>query len=381
MELENKIEITTQFLDDSQIISKTGSWNWNVMTNEVHWSKNMFRLLGLAPDEVAPSYELALHHVCDSDKKRYEETLSQAIENKTTYYFENKIVQRDKSVISVVSSGKCILDENKNLIRMIGVVQDISIQKEIEKIKEEKQRAEDRDKVKSLILKMIAHDIKNPFHHINGFSELLIENIQNKEFEDAITYGKIIHEATNQTLKILDGLLQWAFTDSISSTFNRVTIAPKNLVDDVIGFLNVQLIKKKLIIKNLIDPKVCIDADKHMLMSIVRNLISNAIKYCNRDGEITIALQSKKNQNLISISDTGVGITPKTLENLFDPSKIISKKGTEQEKGSGLGLQICKALVDRHDGQIWFESEIGIGTTCYFTLSKTKSIKERNNFP
>ena len=372
MELENKIEITTQFLDDSQIISKTGSWNWNVMTNEVHWSKNMFRLLGLAPDEVAPSYELALHHVCDSDKKRYEETLSQAIENKTTYYFENKIVQRDKSVISVVSSEKCILDENKNLIRMIGVVQDISIQKEIEKIKEEKQRAEDRDKVKSLILKMIAHDIKNPFHHINGFSELLIENIQNKEFEDAITYGKIIHEATNQTLKILDGLLQWAFTDSISSTFNRVTIAPKNLVDDVIGFLNVQLIKKKLIIKNLIDPKVCIDADKHMLMSIVRNLISNAIKYCNRDGEITIALQSKKNQNLISISDTGVGITPKTLENLFDPSKIISKKGTEQEKGSGLGLQICKALVDRHDGKIWFDSEIGIGTTCYFTLSKNE---------
>jgi signal transduction histidine kinase len=372
MELENKIEITTQFLDDSQIISRTGSWNWNVMTNEVHWSKNMFRLLGLAPDEVAPSYELALHHVCDSDKKRYEETLSQAIENKTTYYFENKIVQRDKSVISVVSSGKCILDENKNLIRMIGVVQDISIQKEIEKIKEEKQRAEDRDKVKSLILKMIAHDIKNPFHHINGFSELLIENIQNKEFEDAITYGKIIHEATNQTLKILDGLLQWAFTDSISSTFNRVTIAPKNLVDDVIGFLNVQLIKKKLIIKNLIDPKVCIDADKHMLMSIVRNLISNAIKYCNRDGEITIALQSKKNQNLISISDTGVGITPKTLENLFDPSKIISKKGTEQEKGSGLGLQICKALVDRHDGKIWFDSEIGIGTTCYFTLSKNE---------
>ncbi|CAI8318183.1 MAG: Uncharacterised protein [Polaribacter sp. SA4-10] len=206
------------------------------MANEVHWSKNMFRLLGLAPDEVAPSYELALHHVCDSDKKRYEETLSQAIENKTAYYFENKIVQRDKSVISVVSSGKCILDENKNLIRMIGAVQDISIQKEIEKIKEEKQRAEDRDKVKSLILKMIAHDIKNPFHHINGFSELLIENIQNKEFEDAITYGKIIHEATNQTLKILDRLLQWAFTDSNSSTFNRVTIAPKNLVDDVIGF-------------------------------------------------------------------------------------------------------------------------------------------------
>ncbi len=166
--------------------------------------------------------------------------------------------------------------------------------------------------------------------------------------------------------------MQWAFTDSISSTFNRVTIAPKNLVDDVIGFLNVQLIKKKLIIKNLIDSEVRVDADKHMLMSIVRNLISNAIKYCNRDGEITIALQSKNNETQISISDTGVGIASETLKNLFDPSKIISKKGTEQEKGSGLGLQICKALVDRHDGEIWFDSEIGIGTTCYFTLSKNE---------
>ena len=110
-------------------------------------------------------------------------------------------MQKDKTVISVVSSGKCILDENQNLIRMIGIVQDISIQKEIDKIKEERQRAEDRDKVKSLIIKMIAHDIKNPFHHINGFSEFLIDNIQNKDFEDAITYGKIIHKATTKHLK------------------------------------------------------------------------------------------------------------------------------------------------------------------------------------
>jgi len=116
------------------------------------------------------------------------------------------------------------------------------------KIKEERQRAEDRDQVKSLILRVIAHDIKNPFHHINGFSKLLIDNIQNKDFEDAITYGEIIHKATNQTLKILDSLLQWAFTGSNSSTFNRVTIAPKNLVDEVLEFLNVHLIKKNLLI-------------------------------------------------------------------------------------------------------------------------------------
>ena len=164
--------------------------------------------------------------------------------------------------------------------------------------------------------------------------------------------------------------MQWAFTGSNSSTFNRVTIAPEYLVDEVLEFLNVHLIKKNLLIKNLIAPDIRIEADKHMLTSILRNLISNAIKYCERDGEITIALQSKNNQTQISISGTVVGIESETLKNIFDPGKIFSKADTAQEKGSGLGLQICKALVDRHDGEIWFESEIGIGTTCYFTLSK-----------
>ncbi len=97
MKLENEFEISTQILDDSQIISKTGSWNWNVITNEIFWSKNMFRLLGLTPNEVAPSYELTLNYVCDGDKKRYEETLAQSIENKTGYSFENKMVQKNKS--------------------------------------------------------------------------------------------------------------------------------------------------------------------------------------------------------------------------------------------------------------------------------------------
>lgn len=376
MKLENEFEISTQILDDSQIISKTGSWNWNVVTNEIFWSKNMFRLLGLTPNEVAPSYELTLNYVCDGDKKRYEETLAQSIENKTGYSFENKMVQKNKSVISVVSSGKCVLDKNQNLIRVIGIVQDISVQKENDTIKEEKQRAEERDQVKSLILKMIAHDIKNSFHHINGFSELLIENIQNKDLEDAITYGNIIHKATKQTLKTLDSLLQSAFTGANSSTFNPVTLAPKELVDEVLEFLTVHFIKKKLLIKNRIAPNIRIEADKNMLTSIFRNLISNAIEYCTADGEITIALQSKNNAVQVSVSDTGVGIATEALENIFEPGEIINRAGTAQEKGTGLGLQICKALVDRHEGKIWIESEIGVGTTCYFTLSKIE-IDER----
>ena len=258
---------------------------------------------------------------------------------------------------------------------MIGIVQDISIQKEIEKIKEEKHRAEDRDKIKSLILKTIAHDIKNPFHHINGFSKLLNENIQDKDFENSLYYGKIINDTTNQVLKVLDSLLQWSFTGSNIIAFNPVPIVPKELVDNISEYLTPFLAKKNLIIKNNIAPDVFILADKHMLTTIIRNLISNALKYCNKDGEITVALQSNASETQISISDTGVGIDPKVLKNLFNVHKLISKEGTDHEKGSGLGLQICKALVERHNGKIWFESDLGIGATCHFTLSKKNTKK------
>ena len=118
--------------------------------------------LGLTPNEQEPSYTLALSFVHQEDQERYEKKLSEVVENKTEYYLENRIVKTDGAVIPVISRGKCIVDENNNLIRMIGTVQDVSIQKQIETLNEKINIAEKSDQMKSLILSVFAHDLNNP---------------------------------------------------------------------------------------------------------------------------------------------------------------------------------------------------------------------------
>lgn len=113
-------------MNQTQEISNIGSWNWDLLTNSIEWSDMMFRLLGLEPNEAVPSYELALHHVHDKDKDYYVKVLGEAIENKTSYYLENRVKRKDNSVISVISRGMCFMDSEGNMVRMIGTVQDIT---------------------------------------------------------------------------------------------------------------------------------------------------------------------------------------------------------------------------------------------------------------
>lgn len=115
-------------LNHTQQLSNIGSWNWDLVTNTIEWSDMMFKLLGLEPNEAVPSYDLALHHVHEKDKKFYVKALEEAVNNKTSFYLENRIVKKDNSVISVISRGRCFKDSEGNLVRMIGTVQDITEQ-------------------------------------------------------------------------------------------------------------------------------------------------------------------------------------------------------------------------------------------------------------
>ncbi len=136
-ELEERLNHSTQNLNDTQTLSLVGSWNWNLTTNKTAWSDMMFILLGLKPNEILPSYELALDHVYQEDKERYEQILSEAVSQKKPFLLENKLVKKDGSIISVISRGMCFMDDEDNLIRMIGTVQDITEQKRKEELLQE----------------------------------------------------------------------------------------------------------------------------------------------------------------------------------------------------------------------------------------------------
>lgn len=352
--------------DDIQILAKIGSWHWDVNNSKVTWSKNMFRILGYEPFELNPTYELAYKHVHNSDKKRYEETLTSATTSKTEYYFENRIIRNDNSVIPVISRGKCILDENQNLVHMIGTVQDISLLKELEIINQDKNRAEENDRMKSTIIGVIGHDLRGPLVHIKMFSEKLIEIIEHekKSFE----YAGIILNSSKKTIEILDNLIKWAIADINIKTFNPIPIAPHHIVENIIKFLEIQFTQKNITILNLIKTHEVVIADKAFITVIIRNVLYNSLKYSKLNGEIKIALSTELNKTLFTISDNGIGMNSEIIKNIFSEKISNSRNGTNNEIGHGYGLQVCKTLIEKHNGNIRFESKSGVGTTCFISL-------------
>lgn len=165
-ELEEKNAQIIQNLNDTQILSLIGSWNWNIKTNKTEWSDMMFKLLGYTPNELPPTYELALQHVHKDDKENYERILGEATAKKEPLFLENRIVKKDGSVISVTSRGMCFLDEEGNLSRMIGTVQDVTeIKKKEELLQKQKKIISNysldlEEKIKSRTQKLRASETK-----------------------------------------------------------------------------------------------------------------------------------------------------------------------------------------------------------------------------
>jgi signal transduction histidine kinase len=127
-------------------------------------------------------------------------------------------------------------------------------------------------------------------------------------------------------------------------------------------------LRKRIEVQDTIDPAIFIHCDVDVTKSILRNLISNALKFTNSNGQVTVKLEKFESYAEISVSDTGVGITPEKIPFLFNIEQDISTYGTENEKGTGLGLLLCKELVEKQGGQIWVKSILGKGSTFYFTI-------------
>ena len=240
-------------------------------------------------------------------------------------------------------------------------------------LKESEVRLRESNKTKDKFFSIIAHDLKNPFNAMLGFSELLINNFDEYDTKDQKKFINNIYNSAQKSNKLLEDLLLWSRVQRGAIEYN-----PKNenlylLFNETIELLS-QLAKNKSIsLKNEVSKNIFVKADKNMLLTILRNLISNAIKFTLKNGEIVIGVCTITNENNqkfteISIKDNGVGIETEIQSKLFSISEDISTKGTENETGTGLGLILCKEFVEKHGGKIWVESEVGKGSKFIFTI-------------
>ena len=243
------------------------------------------------------------------------------------------------------------------------------------KIEENEAKLIEANKTKDKFLSIIAHDLKSPFNSMLGFSSLLNDNFNEYSTEEIKKFFAAIHFGIKNTYKLLENLLLWSRTQIGGIDFNPEKINLYLTSVDSIKLLNQLSEDKTIIIKNQISENLYINADKYMISTIIRNLISNAIKFTPKGGEITIntnKIRDKNNRKFteILIADNGVGISKEMQLRLFDISKNTSTAGTENEKGTGLGLILCKEFTEKHNGKIKVESKEGSGSVFSFTIPK-----------
>ena len=218
-------------------------------------------------------------------------------------------------------------------------------------------------------ISIIAHDLKNPFTSILIALEILKEKLGHNNIDDIDEYISIASDSANRTLILLESLLTWASSQNIEKSFNPVKINVHDMLNEEINNINNWAKQKQiLLIHSFKDNLLHVCADLQMVKTVLRNLISNAIKYTNPGGEITIYVTEREKLIEIAIKDNGIGMSPEAQKKLFKIDSFQSTAGTNNEKGSGLGLILCQEFIELHGGSIWIESESGKGCEFKFTL-------------
>ncbi len=340
-------------------------------------------LLGIKSNEDLEKFDIVSDFYVNKNDR---EKLKKILEEKGFLKdYELNIQKLNGEIVTVRETAIAVKNENNNVVAYRGILRDITEQKKNEaKLKQLIERLEflnnqlkrSEDELKSInaskdkFFSLIAHDLRSPFTSLLSFSEFLIEDINDLTRDEIKNFAEKINEAARNVFTLLENLLQWARVQS-----GKIPVQPTSFdifqkIDQVINLLAQNAENKKIKVVNETASKTIVYADDDMLFSVIQNLLSNAIKFSHERGTVIFHSNIYGNQVEVSISDNGVGIKEEDLAKLFRIDVSYSTYGTKDEKGSGLGLILCKEMIERNKGKIWVESKAGEGTTFTFTLPK-----------
>ena len=296
------------------------------------------------------------------------EELQMAITGQKSYYkFRHRLSTGEIRDVEVYSSPISI--SGRDLLH--SIIHDVTDRKKMEdQLKESEISLRELNATKDKFFSIIGHDLKNPFNAIIGFSNILLDQMKEKDYEGIEEFANIIHKSSLRAMSLLSDLLEWSQLQTGKMTFSPTTFDLVELINEVTEIANDAARNKKISIKYVFTEQVNIFADKSMISSILRNLVSNAVKFSNANGQIKISVNQEPTEFIIAVQDNGIGIMKEAIGKLFRIEEAYSTPGTQKETGTGLGLLLCKELVQKHGGKIWVESKVGSGSTFFFTIPK-----------
>ena len=343
--IKERDEIYNQFLENSPIYIYFKDEKLRTLRlshNYEAWlGKNMKELLGKNAQELF-SGDFA-KNMQESDLM----SLKQGIKIENEEEFDGRNYSIIKFPIRIEGKPTCLA----------GFIIDITEHKRAEMLmKESEARLQELNATKDKFFSIIGHDLKSPFNSILGFSNLLIEQIEENDYKGIGKYAMIIQQSSQRAMNLLSNLLEWSRSQIGKMEFNPHPIDISILINEATELLNDTAQQKSIAIYLEIQSAINVHVDKLMVGTILRNLLLNAIKFTNRGGEIIISTEQKQDQCIVTVADNGIGMKKEVMEKLFRIDVSYSTMGTQNEVGTGLGLILCKDFVSKHGGKIWVES-------------------------
>jgi len=239
------------------------------------------------------------------------------------------------------------------------------VQEQLSRTNEEIRLAnENKDK----LLSIIAHDLRNPFSVLITFSKLIMDSFDEFSREDILTYMQSFYDTSKQGFNLLDNLLKWSKSQTGKMEIIRERLDMNDLVEETVTLLNSQALNKNIKLTNNVRDNLFAFADTNMILTVLRNLISNAIKFTKKGGVVKIEGRKEHDQIVIDVIDNGVGIDEDDIPKIFRIDIKHSTSGTEGERGTGLGIILCKEFIEKNNGTLNIKSKLNEGSTFSFTL-------------
>ncbi len=232
------------------------------------------------------------------------------------------------------------------------------------------QRLSVQNETKDKFFSILAHDLKSPFNTLLGFSELLVLQAESNKKDEVVKSSELIHRSTKKLYTLVDTLLQWSRTQMGTTEYKPEVLELDVEVKNIISILKISAQEKDIVLTCKSENHILAWADKDLFSAIMRNLLTNAIKFSAIGSTIRVELHKKRDEIIVSVIDSGIGMSKEAMESIFHIDRELneSKPGTLDERGTGLGLILCKEFVELNKGQIFVESELDRGTKIMFSV-------------
>jgi len=366
---EESLKSINERFNLATVAASISVWEHDFITDIIQIDNNFNKIFGNTQGNYQIEFNEFIKFIHPDDIEIIKTNIEEAIKSDKNVDFEFRIIRPDGDIRNISAYGKITKDNTNKPIKFIGVNMDISESKKAElALKENEIKLRQLNADKDRFISILGHDLKNPFNNILGFSGILTDEIESLNNEEIKDIAKNINKSAHIINKLLEEILLWARTQQGKIPFKPQILNFRDICNNIFEVLKPNADAKNITIDFSTGDHINVFADVDMFKAVLRNLVSNAIKFTNAGGTISITANQTDSNITISVSDNGIGIAPHNLMKLFEMAEVSTTKGTAEETGTGLGLLLCKEFVEKHGGKIWVESEVGKGSDFKFTL-------------